>query len=338
MVSTSCGAATACYTLPILACWFCSVQSLLDLKLPFLQTQRCPAGTDLEQPASAESIQLQFTAKSGQWPVMSTDFARPSLGLFAWCCFPLLGYALIRGLSDCEQFGGFCWQVEAQSISSHLRNLLHLLAVSIILAWLCNVPPSGPGTSRYRAILAAVALCDFVLTKFFWENCEDFMAHSLSAGSTFGFFDLFLASATLLTLVIHTCEGLPVLRRCFQQLSHSMGAAAGQQNPELYLSASGQRNYLIYLALLIAFHVALVLVFPDEIHAHHYWVGFVVASCCIFPSPLSRLLLLKSVTWRIGRCSFAPWWLRSCKTSTTMSGICSGLPGFWNLFKLLIQV
>ena len=284
MVSSSCSAATACHTLPILVCWLCSFQSLLNFKLPFLGAFAW---------ANAEPAEESATTRPGSWPAMSTDFAKPSMGLFLWCCFPILGYAMIQGLSDCEQYTDFCWQVEVQTTSSHLRNLLHLLAMGIILAWLCNVPPR---TLRYGGFFAAAAVCEFLLNKLFWKNCEDFMAHSLSADSTFGLFDIFLASATMLTLIIHTCEGLPSLRRCFQRLSQKMGISSGDQNPELFLSLSGQRNYLIYLCLLVFFHGGLFFAFPETVHAHHYWVGFVVASCCIFWSPLSRLLLLKSAT------------------------------------------
>ena len=113
--------------------------------------------------------------KAGQWPAMSVDFAKPSIGLLLWCCFPVLGYAVVRSLSGCEQW--FCWQVEAQTASSHVRNLLHLLAASILLAWLCNIPPS---TSRHRALFTSVAVCEFLINKAIWDNCEDYMAHSLS--------------------------------------------------------------------------------------------------------------------------------------------------------------
>ncbi|CAE7218640.1 unnamed protein product [Symbiodinium natans] len=313
MVSSSCAAATACYALPILACAFYSLLSLLDRVdiLPILQKLQRFFERDSAEPTreTHDGESPDPVVKAGQWPAMSVDFAKPSIGLLLWCCFPVLGYAVVRSLSGCEQW--FCWQVEAQTASSHVRNLLHLLAASILLAWLCNIPPS---TSRHRALFTSVAVCEFLINKAIWDNCEDYMAHSLSVGSTFGMFDIFIALTTILTLVVHTCEGLPCLRRCFQRLSQKLGMAANQpaesseqhqQNeqsphfPHLYLSAYGQRNYLIYLGLLVIFHGGLFMAFPDTIHAHHYWLGVVVASCCIFPTPLSRLMLLKSVMMAI---------------------------------------
>jgi len=71
--------------------------------------------------------------------------------------------------------------------------------------------------------------------------------------------------------------------------------AVGEPNPEVHLNFRGQRHYLIYLLLVILFHGFLVVVFSEDFHMHHYWVGVIVASGCIFPTPLSRLLMLKSV-------------------------------------------
>ncbi|CAE7656086.1 unnamed protein product [Symbiodinium sp. CCMP2456] len=298
MVSSGCVAATASYTLPILACCSWSLLSLLNAELPSLQRlQRFfEYGTQHGEPAPPDGgTPEEAKRKHGQWPVMSVDFAKPSIGLCLWCCFPILGYAVVRALSGCPQYTWYCWQVEDQTTSSHLRNVLHLLTASILLAWLCSVPPSA---ARYRALFVSVAFCEFLINKAIWDSCEDFMAHSVSVGSTFGAFDVFVALTTVLTLVIHTCEGLPSLRRCFQKFCETMGRPTAT-NPELYMTASGQRNYLLYMSLLTVFHVGLFLAFADDVHAHHYWMGFVVASCCIFPTPLSRLMLLKSVMMAI---------------------------------------
>lgn len=293
MVNSSCGAAIACYTLPLLACWFYSIQSIRNVKLLLLQrfegtsTPQQPSNTN--DPATAE---MAKPVKVGQWPMWSLEFAKPSIGLFIWCCFPMFGYGVIRGFSDCDQYGWFCWTVEDQSTESHLRNLLHLLSGSIVLAWLCKVPPSKP---QHRALFVAVACCEFLTNKFVWKNCEEFMAHSLSTDSTFGSFDIFIAMTTMLTLLILMCEGLPSLRRCFYKLFRMTGVTVGEPNPEVHLNFRGQCHYLIYVFLVILFHGFLFIAFSDDFHMHHYWVGFIVASGCIFPTPLSRLMMLKSV-------------------------------------------
>ena len=124
------------------------------------------------------------------------------------------------------------------------------------------------------------------------------MAHSLSAGSSFGFFDIFIAMTVMLSIVVLMCEGLPTLRRCCQKVFAQVGITSGQERCELHLNSRGQRNYLIYWILIVVFHVGLFAIFSD-VHVHHYWVGLVVGSCCIFQSPLSRLLLLKSVMMTI---------------------------------------
>mmetsp|Transcript_45992 Transcript_45992/g.103281 ORF Transcript_45992/g.103281 Transcript_45992/m.103281 type:complete len:268 (-) Transcript_45992:13-816(-) len=267
MVSSACSGFVAVYTLPIFACWACSICSILN-RMPQM-TSSTQDKNDNEGEDSQEATQ-----PSGlPWPPGS-DFTKPSIQLLLWCCLPLVGYAVVRGFSDCDKYD-FCWRVEDQTTESHARNLLHLLAASIILAWLCRVPPSrrGPG-----AVFTAVVVWEFVVNKFTWKNCEDFMAHSLSAGSSFGFFDVFIAATVLLSIIILMCEGLPSLRRCCQRGFQQLGIISGQERQELHLDLRGQRNYLIYWVLIVLFHGGLFLIFSD-VHVHHYWVGFVVGSC-----------------------------------------------------------
>ena len=311
MVSSNCSIAAAFYTLPLVGCWCCSILSILSIKLPiFKQLQQSSLSN------SANSTKADDQAlKQGRWPVWSIDFAKPSISLLVWCCFPMFGYAVIRGFSDCGQYEYFCWQVEDQTTTSHARNSLHLLAVSIILAFLCKVPPSS---IPYRVLFAGVACCEFLINKYTWKNCEEFMAHSLSADSSFGFFDVFIATTTMLSIFMLLCEGLPSLRKCFQKLFQMMGFAA-DQNPELHLNFVGQRNYLIYWILIVVFHVSIFVVFAD-VHVHH-WVGFIVASLCIFETPISRLLLLKSVAWR--KRKFSHWHLLQVQSLYFWLCLCS---------------
>lgn len=320
MVSSGCSAATAFYILPILSCSFYSILCILNLKLsllrrlePFLpfridakDATRTPKegmdakdSNDAAHPAEASNSPA-VSGESSQspqsqglaWPVWSIEFAKPSIGLFLWCLFPIMAYGVIRGLSDCEEFDLICWQVEDQTTSSHARSILHLLTISILLAWLCRVPPRR----RDGAVFAAVAVCELLINKFFWQNCEEFLAHSVSSGSTFGVFDLFIAMSTLLSLFMLICEGLPCLRRLVQKLTKT--AVASEQNPHL-LSRSGQRNYLLYWGFIVFCHAVLIMAFSDDLHLHHYWGGIVMATFCIFQTPLSRLLLLKGVMMAI---------------------------------------
>ena len=208
---------------------------------------------------------------------------RPSVGLFLFILAPLAVYGLIRGRSGCKSL--FCWQVEDQTGPAHARNCLHLVASSLIWGWLCQVPPKE---SRPQALFLLVAAIEFVINKYFWLECDEFMAHSLSAGSSFGLYDLYIAAATLLSVLMLICEGLPSTRSCLGRLSKGSAAA-----PELYLNYRGQRNYLIFLALILFGHVLAYICFPKDFHLHHYWMGFLLASSCIFTTPLSRLLLVK---------------------------------------------
>lgn len=318
MVSSGCIVATAFYTLPILSCSFYSILCILNLKLsllrrlgPFLPFQIDAKGATLatpkeakdgkdakaveasdSAPAAGESSHSPQSSPGLAWPVWSIDFAKPSIGLFLWCLFPIMAYGVIRGLSDCEQFELICWKVEDQTTSSHARNLLHLLTISILSAWLCRVPTRR----RDGAVFAAVAVCEFLINKFFWQNCEEFLAHSVSSGSTFGVFDVFIAVSTLVSLLMLICDGLPCLRRLIQTVTKT--AAAGEQNLHL-LSRSGQRNYLLYWGFIVFFHAVLIMAFPNDLHLHHYWGGIVMATFCIFQTPLSRLLLLKGVMMAI---------------------------------------
>lgn len=288
MVSSSCSGFVAVYTLPIFICWAYSLASILNRLPNFILEMN---GT---RPGKAETEGQEPTVQPGfSWPP-GLEFCKARVQLALWCCLPMLGYAVIQGLSDCDQYD-FCWRVEVQTSESHIRNLLHLLTASIILAWLCRVPPSN---NKAGAVFTAVVVWEFFINKFTWNNCEEFMAHSLSAGSSFGFFDIFIAMTVMLSIVVLMCEGLPTLRRCCQKVFAQVGMTSGQERCELHLNSRGQRNYLIYWILIVVFHVGLFVIFSD-VHVHHYWVGLVVGSCCIFQSPLSRLLLLKSVMMTI---------------------------------------
>lgn len=294
MVSSACAAATAFYTVPILACSVYSVLCILNVKLYsgklFASEGKDPNPKDPE--ATGQSPEVGDTAgRWGHWPVWSVEFAKPSLGLLLWCLFPVMAYAMIRGLSDCEQYGSICWKVEDQTTSSHARNLLHLLTFSILLAWLCKVPPSR---RLECALFGAVAICELLINKYFWKNCESFLAHSVSSGSTFGAFDLFIAVTSLLSLVMMMLEGLPSLHSRLKKLN----TKASEQNPR-HLSYRGQRNYLLYWGFIMFFHAVLFMAFSENLHLHHYWGGLVLATFCIFPTPVSRLLLLKGLMMAI---------------------------------------
>ena len=93
--------------------------------------------------------------------------------------------------------------------------------------------------------------------------------------------------------------------------------AAGSQAPGLPLMAAFSAAIGVLLSAVVLrpvdlraglqdcavawFGIAYVTILAQFVWLRHlpdgpYWIGFVVASCCIFPSPLSRLMLLKSVT------------------------------------------
>eukprot|EP00438_Fugacium_kawagutii_P017576 Skav222239 [mRNA] locus=scaffold3059:99966:101042:- [translate_table: standard] len=292
MVSSGCAAATAFYTLPILACSVYSVLSILSVKLYSGKLFLFTEGKDPNQKDPEASAEQSPEGDPAGWPVWSLEFAQASLGLSLWCLFPVMAYALIRGLGDCEQYGSICWKVEDQTTSSHARNLLHLMTFSILLAWLCKVPPSR---RRQCAVFGAVAICELLINKYFWKNCESFLAHSVSSGSTFGAFDLFIALTSLLSLVMMMLEGLPSLHSRLKRLNTK--AASDPRN--LHLSYRGQRNYLLYWGFIMFFHAVLFMAFSENLHLHHYWGGLVLATFCIFPTPLSRLLLLKGLMMAI---------------------------------------
>ena len=288
MVSGSCAALTGVYTLPILRLRWAKGR----LSRPCRTPNRCVLEPSKPRICSAYSIRcilglgkLEDAVIAADWP--STGHLRPSVGLLAFILAPVSFYGLIRGRSGCESL--FCWQVEDQTGPAHARNCLHLVALSVVWAWLCRVPPQEV---QMRALFLLVAAIEFVVNKYFWLECDTFMAHSLSAGSSFGLYDLYIATATLLSVLMVICEGLPSSRKCLGKLSKASAA------PELYLNYRGQRNYLIFLSLLLFGHGLAYVCFPNDFHLHHYWMGFLLATCCIFPTPLSRLLLLKGAAWK----------------------------------------
>ena len=107
MVSSSCSGFVAVYTLPIFICWAYSLASILNRVPKFILEMNGTRG-------KAEAEGQEPTVQPGfSWPP-GLEFCKARVQLALWCCLPMLGYAVIQGLSDCDQYD-FCWRVEVQT-------------------------------------------------------------------------------------------------------------------------------------------------------------------------------------------------------------------------------
>jgi len=112
----------------------------------------------------------------------------------------------------------------------------------------------------------------------FWGYCEDELAHSVQGSTTFGPFDAVCALTFVISCIVMLVAGI-----------RSLGCRS-------------RAFFILFVVAAVLLHIVLVVGFGGWLH--HYHMGFVIACCCTFASPLSRIMFVKCVAIMIEGIAF----------------------------------
>jgi len=260
MVSNECLLSTAGITSPfiILFLW-----RIVQLVLGVLGNSEAASGADIEnQPSLGIRQELD-------WPQGPRKIAASPILNLASCLYPSLAYIVSREVRS-HRDG---YNVEPQSNHETFHNHAQLMGYGLILGWLGRhtLQSAGP------LLLIGLAVYWLIAVNVFYENCEDHVNHSVSddGNTSLGNLDVYLVLSVFIPATLMWIDGVPFLRKFLIRTSPDTPL----------LSFRAQLAYVAQALVVGSFH--LITYLCTSFHFHHYWVGLLMGSFCIFPTRLS---------------------------------------------------